>query len=246
MIKLSRMPEPQYLIDNKEALREALEKAIDVYGSYEFIPKLEKERLVSYYRHKDIKAPLVESSYGKCAFCECIPSEGGNVEVEHYKPKSLYPELTFEWMNLLPSCHRCNGDKSDHDTGIEPIINPYEDDPSEIFYYSGLNIKGVPGDFFEVAERTIEVCGLNSLRLWEPRSKIYVSMHDFEMSLLKAVQNYEEALTPIKKRNRLRAIRDSIDRIELLARECERYSSFCASFLIGSEIYAAAKKIASE
>ncbi|EZP64242.1 HNH endonuclease [Pseudomonas sp. RIT357] len=246
MIKLARSPEPQYLKDNKNEFWVSLEDAINKYGSYKLIPKLEKEKLVGFYRHPEVKVPLVKSSNGKCAFCECIPSEGGNVEVEHYRPKSLYPELTFEWGNLLPACHRCNGDKFDHDTGVEPIVNPFDCDPKDYFYFDGLNIKGLQGVGNEIAERTIEVCGLNSLRLWEPRSKIYVSLHDFEASLFTAINNYNEAVTPVKKRNRLKSIRESVDRIEMLAREGERYSSFCASYLNGSEIYKGAKKLISE
>lgn len=243
MIKLSRRSEPQYLKDNKSRFWKALDEALERYGSYKSIPKGEKAKLVSGYRHSEVKAPLISSSNGKCAFCECIPSEGGNVEVEHYKPKSLYPSLTFEWENFLPACHRCNGDKLDHDTGAEPIVNPYEVDPVDYFYFDGLNMKGFQGEFYEIAERTIEVCGLNSLRLWEPRSKILVSLHDFEMSLKKAICNYNVAATKLKKQNRLRSIRESIDRIEMLARDGEKYSSFCSYYLRNSSVYVEAKSL---
>lgn len=243
MIKLVRGVEPAFLRDNKDMLLKELEEAIEKYGGYKDIPDDEKAKLVAPYRHKEVKAALVESSNGKCAFCECIPSEGGNVEVEHYKPKSLYPSYTFDWDNLLPACRRCNGDKSHHDTVAEPIVNPFEHNPEEYFFYEGLNLKGRPGDLLHVAELTIEVCGLNTLRLWEPRSKIYVCLHDFEFSIRRAVKDYQEATTPLKKSNRLRSIREAIDRIEMLARNSERYSSFCDSYLKSSNIYLEAKKM---
>lgn len=241
MIKLNRGNEPDYLKNNKVELTRKLQDAIAVYGSYKKIPEKEKEQLVGPYRHKDVKTELTRSSNGKCTFCECVPSEGGNVEVEHFKPKSIYPDQTFEWSNLLPACRRCNGDKDDHDTGREPIVNPYDMDPSQYFYYEGLNIKSKPGAMFDVAELTIEVCGLNTLRLWGPRSKIHVSLHDFELSLKLAVKDYHEAATSRKKTNRLRSIREAIDRIEMLARESEKYSAFASSFLGKSKIYAQAK-----
>lgn len=243
MIKINRSAEPKFLKDNKLSLWTALDAAIKKYGSYKDIPLGEKSKLVSAYRHADVKSALVASSEGKCAFCECVPSEGGNVEVEHYNPKSLYPELTFEWENLLPSCNRCNRDKSDHDTRVRPIVNPYEHDPKEFFYYEGLNIKPLDGESFDVADLTIKVCGLNSLRLWEPRSKIYVSLHDFERSLQEALTKYNEAPTDLIKSNRLRSIREAVDRIEMLGRSNEKYSSFSASFLDASVIYLAAREI---
>lgn len=55
-------------------------------------------------------------------------------DVDHFKPKSIYPDLVVKWENLLPSCPHCNKEKSSHDTGAEPIVNPSEDDPREFFY----------------------------------------------------------------------------------------------------------------
>ncbi|MBC3948221.1 HNH endonuclease [Pseudomonas folii] len=241
MIKLNRGTEPEYLKNNKVELTRKLKEAISVHGSYKNIPEKEKELLIAPYRHKDVKSELTRSSNGKCTFCECIPSEGGNVEVEHFKPKSIYPDQTFEWLNLLPACRRCNGNKDDHDTGKEPIVNPYDLDPAQYFYYEGLNIKSWAGPTYDVAELTIEVCGLNTLRLWEPRSKIHVSLHDFELSLKRAIANYHSVNTLRKKANRLRSIREAIDRIEMLARESEKYSGFASWFLGHSKIYREAK-----
>ena len=33
-------------------------------------------------------------------------------EVEHFRPKDLYPEVVFAWMNYLYACGACNGGKS--------------------------------------------------------------------------------------------------------------------------------------
>jgi uncharacterized protein (TIGR02646 family) len=43
--------------------------------------------------------------------CYCESSIGA--EVEHVRPKSLYPELTFDWLNLLLVCGSCNTVKND-------------------------------------------------------------------------------------------------------------------------------------
>jgi uncharacterized protein (TIGR02646 family) len=43
----------------------------------------------------------------RCGYCEDSAAD----EVEHIKPKSLYPELCFAWANYLYACGPCNGPK---------------------------------------------------------------------------------------------------------------------------------------
>ena len=40
-------------------------------------------------------------------------------EVEHFKPKDLYPEVVFAWRNYLYACGRCNGGKNNRFSVIE-------------------------------------------------------------------------------------------------------------------------------
>jgi uncharacterized protein (TIGR02646 family) len=243
MIKLNRGVEPDFLKLNKAVLWGELSLAVNKYGSYKNIPEKEKEKLVAHYRHRDVKKALVESSSGKCAFCECIPSEGGNVEVEHFLPKSIYPQSTFEWLNLLPSCRLCNGSKDDHDTGKEPILNPFDYDPDLCFKYDLLNIRPKDGPDKEMAQRTIEVCGLNTGRLRRSRADILLSLHGFSDSLGEAIENYESADTDRKKIIRKRALREAIDRVDFLAKEQEKYSAFCKHYLVACDHYNKAKRI---
>ena len=49
------------------------------------------------------------TSPGRCAWCE--DSEAG--EIDHIRPKALYPGETFSWPNLLRSCGGCNRAKGD-------------------------------------------------------------------------------------------------------------------------------------
>lgn len=44
----------------------------------------------------------------RCGYCEDSAAD----EIEHIKPKSLYPELTFVWLNYLYACGPCNTSKS--------------------------------------------------------------------------------------------------------------------------------------
>lgn len=231
MIKLTRPPEPPVLVGNGAVWLANLQAAIAIHGSYKGIPEVEKKALLSGYRHQEIKSALIQSSHGKCAFCECIPSEGGYVQVEHFAPKSEYPGQTFEWTNLLPACAQCNILKSTHDTVAEPIVNPYEQSPTEFFEYDLLSIKPIAGNNFEVASRTIEICGLDSIRVWKPRSEILVDLHEFKKSLQIGLSSYHSADSDRKKTMRLRKLKDSIMTIETLTSPTSKYSAFCSSFL---------------
>ncbi len=228
---------------NKSAWLKDLQAAIANYGSYKKIPEKEKQKLTSFYRNDEVRKALEQSSNGKCAFCECIPSEGGNVEIEHFKPKSIYPNLTFEWLNFLPSCRKCNGAKDNHDTGLEPIINPYDIDPKGIFYFDDIEIKAIDGANRDIAEKTIDVCGLNTVRLWKPRAEILVSLRILSKSIEEALQEYSLAETDRKRNLRIKKLREAIDTIEMLTNPTEKYSSFCAYFLSRSVAYIQAKEL---
>ncbi|WP_343808397.1 hypothetical protein [Marinobacterium maritimum] len=229
------------MIDNKATWLGALKAAIANYGSYKKIPEKEKQKLISHYRNDSVRSALIKSSFGKCAFCECIPSEGGNFEIEHFKPKSIYPDLTFDWVNFLPACRKCNGSKDSHDTGAEPIINPYDIDPKYVFYFEDIVIKAVESPLKETADKTIEVCGLNTVRLWKPRAEILVSLRIFSRAIEEAIEELKNADTERKKVNRVKKLREAVETIETLTSSREKYSSFCRHFLENSEAYHKAK-----
>ncbi|MFP2908364.1 hypothetical protein ACLESD_25590 [Pyxidicoccus sp. 3LFB2] len=59
-----------------------------------------------------VKATLTKMCSGarRCAYCEDSFAD----EVEHIRPKALYPELVFAWTNYLYACGPCNGPKNNH------------------------------------------------------------------------------------------------------------------------------------
>lgn len=68
------------------------------------------------------KAYLNADQGGICVYCEqqLAPNEG---HLEHIKPKSAYPLLTFDYTNLAQSCqatHHCGHNKSEATLPFEP------------------------------------------------------------------------------------------------------------------------------
>jgi uncharacterized protein (TIGR02646 family) len=76
--------------------------------------------LFKIYKHDDVKDELNKLFNEKCAYCETHYKTSGDLNIEHYRPKSEvkieennmtitgYWWLASEWSNLLPSCKRCN------------------------------------------------------------------------------------------------------------------------------------------
>ncbi len=84
---------------------------------------------VQFYRHNHGDKPgdsywrnfhekLYRAFCGLCAYCE----ELCKGEVEHFRPKSQFPELVYEWSNWLFACHDCNLAK-----GAKWLANGYID-----------------------------------------------------------------------------------------------------------------------
>lgn len=242
MIKLDRpINTPQVLQENSKDWTKKLLDLVDLYGDYYKIPKEEKDKALKYYRHKDIKDILFESSYRKCAFCEGFPEDNSSIEVEHFHPKSLYPHETFCWENFLPCCRKCNSSKAAHDTKLESIINPYIDNPEEHLEFESIRIKGKDS----IGLKTIEVCNLNSTRMYRPYSELYVQFHQYEDDLSIALQEHKNKDTPAKKRNHLKRIKESIERLEVLMDKKSKYSFFCSSYISSSKYYIQAKELIS-
>jgi len=79
----------------------------------------------------------------RCMYCEDSVAD----EVEHFKPKDLYPEAVFVWKNYFYACGPCNGPKNNQfrvitppDSALvdvtrpksAPIVPPLDGDPALI------------------------------------------------------------------------------------------------------------------
>lgn len=53
---------------------------------------------------------------------------GENIEIDHIKPESLYPELALDYENIQLLCRRCNASKGNrHETSYIPKSQSRED-----------------------------------------------------------------------------------------------------------------------
>lgn len=177
----------------------------------------------SVWHYEWLKDSLTAMSHEKCAYCECKLGQADSyMEVEHFKDKKDYPDDVLKWENLLPSCKRCNVNKSDHNVVAEPIINPFETDPVDHIYFSNF--------FFRVYDRlgwdTIDVLNLNE----DPR----LVAHRFEIggTLLSTLSERRRQISELDSDRKWKIFRK---RFSNLMDEClpqSIYSALCATLFL--------------
>lgn len=119
------------------------------------------------YKHKLNKEALSASISEKCMYCESKISHVDFGDVEHIKPKALFPELTCAWDNLGYSCTKCNNAKAEKYQAETPYINPYNENPEGHIFSSGAFLFPVEGS--ERGDLTILDINLNRKNLVEKR-----------------------------------------------------------------------------
>jgi uncharacterized protein (TIGR02646 family) len=71
---------------------------------------------VSNYKVRECREYLRKASRYSCVYCTITESEspGATFNIEHFRPKTLFPKLTNKINNLRYSCPRCNSYKGDN------------------------------------------------------------------------------------------------------------------------------------
>ncbi|MFN8437909.1 MAG: hypothetical protein U0V72_09725 [Cytophagales bacterium] len=186
MIKLDRTPKPVELTtDLQDALTDEFKSTGKSVWNVDFIKK-----------------GLLGFSNDKCCYCEAnINEESKYLEVEHFHHKDTYKDEVLEWENLLPSCKKCNGTKNDHDTKLEPIIDPSKIDPKNHLKYWRYRIKG-SDDFGKL---TVSVLKLNDQdRLVKKRFEIGNAIQEKLEQLNELADDYINGIqTSTRRKNRI-------------------------------------------
>ncbi|MEK4196120.1 HNH endonuclease [Paenibacillus sp. FSL L8-0323] len=199
----------------------------------ELTAEFKKDSKTNVWNLEYIKDALFDMSNGKCVFCECkLGEESKYMEVEHFHPKSLYPDEVIEWENLLPICKRCNGKKLNHDTKAHPIVNPTVNIPKDHIKLNNYRFIGID----ELGKETIAVLALNDQkRLLLPRVFIGNQISEILEDLTertKELRCFREIST--RQKNNI------IGRVEKLLDSCQpcaEYSATCSYSLFGDDNY---------
>lgn len=149
------MPSPPQLIKYKNKWTDRFQAALNAGSRSDWATADAKQVL---------RAAWHELAYGKCVFCECALEVTSYLEIEHYVAKTVTPELSFEWTNLLPACRLCNNAKGDQDHK-GALLKPDEEDPEPYFRIHPDTGKLEPHPKLDAAQEhraneTIRICDL--------------------------------------------------------------------------------------
>ena len=138
----------------------------------------------------------------RCMYC------GGSesTQVEHYRPKAIYPKFAFSWENFFWVCGVCNQFKGDRFEESLLPINPIDDLVWNHFFideFGNLCAKWdlTTGDLDQRAIRTIELLALDRQPLQESR---FARLIDLRAKIADTVALLQQgALTQIDVETRL-------------------------------------------
>jgi uncharacterized protein (TIGR02646 family) len=183
------------------------------------------------WNSEEIKTALLQTSNQKCAFCETVLGrESKYMEVEHFYCKDEFPNLVAAWDNLLPSCRRCNGSKSNHNVSVEPIVNPYGCDPREHFAFTCYRIRPKT----DVGKKSIEVLDLNNhRRAVYARFQIGEIINDIVDRCMERLELFLSKPTAVRRSKLISVVRALLDECQPTA----AYAATSATILHNSDEY---------
>ncbi len=217
MIKLTLPSRPTFLTYEKVAELTAIFKA-DKNKRVWDIPAL--------------KSALLELSNGKCAFSEVrLNMEGKYMQIEHFYPKSKYPDKVMEWGNLLPCLNICNSRKKDIDPANNPLVHPFFDNPIDFFYIENGRLCALDCKN-QKAVNTINAYDLNN------QNHLRIPRFKWQIEIKKRLREIYEVFDkiPILGRNRLLAL------LEDCGRHAD-YSALKATVILEDAYYQKLRKI---
>lgn len=61
--------------------------------------------------YQTIRRTLTDMTQHHCAFCDGLIGAESRETIEHFRPKSNFPALAYQWDNLFPCCDVCQSQK---------------------------------------------------------------------------------------------------------------------------------------
>ena len=67
------------------------------------------------YEWRKVRMEALKKYGAKCQCCGATPASGAVMNVDHIKPRKLFPHLALDLNNLQVLCHDCNHGKGNWD-----------------------------------------------------------------------------------------------------------------------------------
>lgn len=117
----------------------------------------------------------MSSGLERCMYCE----DSMGTDIDHFRPKSDFPPLSFRWSNYFLACSHCNSNAKRSEFpvsagGQRELIDPVEDDPLTHLYFSPTTGRYVGRD--QRGRESIRVFALNRQVCVDGRRNAWVAL----------------------------------------------------------------------
>lgn len=134
--------------------------------------------------NKLIIGDLMFMTQNHCSFCDGYPLKQMGATIEHFRPKSLFPQHSYLWINLFYCCNACQkkGERFDNRL-LKPDVVGYNFFNFFICRNNGQAIFIEPNPRATQNEQqsaiiTIELYGLNDSDRPEDRFRVWIQYND--------------------------------------------------------------------
>jgi 5-methylcytosine-specific restriction endonuclease McrA len=78
-------------------------------------PQVATDAFLDSFEWRRVRMVAIKKYGARCQCCGATPSTGATINVDHIKPRKLFPQLALDMDNLQVLCHECNHGKGNWD-----------------------------------------------------------------------------------------------------------------------------------
>lgn len=107
----------------------------------------------------------------------------GSYGIDHYRPKSLFRDLEWQYSNMFWACHACNSRKGAYWPALGKEAKEFIPNPCDHRMFEHLKVDGLLATArTRAGEVTVELLDLNSTDHRERRQKLQVLVEEYDAS----------------------------------------------------------------
>lgn len=163
MRRLQRKPLSKKSTDALKRLTAQVHRARSAKARQSAVARSWKNKPRAAFDEVKEKLSAMATGRSRCMYCE----DSAGTDIEHFYPKSKYPERAFRWDNYLWACSHCNSNRKRTQFPLLRGRRPALIDPTAVDPAAHLKLVPSTGEFVAIGPRgqkSIEVFGLNDHR----------------------------------------------------------------------------------
>lgn len=150
MVKINRTYTPKVLSKTNKEFKYAI-AGMSVKDAYNFY-KVHKKKYR--YNTDETKRHFKKMNHERCSFCtKLIQDFDDEMTIEHIRIKKDYPQMIFQWSNLLCACRTCNTKRSTRAHYPEKYLDPTKTDNIEKYFCYQLDGMVVANEDLNIDEK---------------------------------------------------------------------------------------------